>query len=363
MVALLLTLLIPLLLLTDHLPAGEEDRCFVESREVVRGIYGSGYVRGRKQVIVRPAVSGYVSELKVREGDSVRKGQVIARIDTGGLENRLRSLRERLALVEERLREGSDFRKSLEGNVAVRRENLEKARRRYLRRKELFRKGVIPEESLEEAERLFRIAEEEYRSALSTLRDRLRELSTERKALLEEIASLRREIERYTVRSPLSGVVLRVFVEEGDYVNPLRADSAIASVSTRERKVVLNVDEEYLPLVRRGQKVYVVTDAYPGRVFEGEVSAYALQSDAGRRVVDVEVRVDLPQEVPVDSVVEANILVERLKTTVVPARAVKDGYVTLLVNGEKRRVKVGRIFRGFAEVLGFPAGTPCLIED
>jgi len=157
--------------------------------------------------------------------------------------------------------------------------------------------------------------------------------------------------------------VLRVFVEEGDYVNPLGGESAIASVSTREKKVILNIDEEYLPLVRKGQKVYVVTDAYPGRVFEGEVSAYALQSNADRRVVDVEVRIDLPEEIPVDSVVEANILVERLKTTVVPAEAVRDGYVILLVNGEKRRVRAGRIFRGFAEVLGFPSGTPCLIEE
>jgi hypothetical protein len=56
-------------------------------------------------------------------------------------------------------------------------------------------------------------------------------------------------------------------------------------------------------------------------------------------------------------------LVSRLKTTVVPLRAVKDGYAVLLISGERKRVKVNRIFENFAEVLGYPAGTPCVVEE
>ncbi len=341
----------------------EEKECVVTSREVVRGVYGSGYVRSKRQVVLRSAVSGYIKRLLVREGDEVRKGDTVALVDTGGLENRLRSLEERLRLLEERLREDSDFMRSLRGSVNLRKENMEKAHRRYVRRRRLFEKGVIPRESLEEAERLYRIAREEYETALSTLRDRIRELETERRALLQEVKALRKELDRYRIVSPITGVVLQVFVEEGEYVNPLGGENAIASVGTRERKVILNVDEEYLPLVRRGQKVYITTDAFPGKVFEGIVSGFDLQSDRGRRIVEVEVEVELPESVPVDSVVEGNILIERLKTTVVPLSAVRDGYVTLLVDRERRKVRVSRIFRGFAEVLGFPAGTPCLLEE
>jgi len=308
-------------------------------------------------------VKGKVVKVHVKEGQRVKRGQLIARIDAGGLENKLRSLKRHIALLNRRLRTDSDFMKSLRGNLKIRKENLEKARRRYIRRKNLFEKGVIPKESLEEAERLYRIALEEYESTKSALRDKVQELKAERDALLQEAKALEKELSRYSLRSPLSGVVLRLFVEEGDYVNPMGGRSAIASVSSEEKKVLLNVDEEYLSLVRRGQKVYVLTDAYPNRVFEGRVSGYALQSDVERRVVKVEVDIDLPPDIPVDSVVEGNIVIERLKTTVVPVEAVRNGYVTLLINGERRRVKVGRIFRGFAEVLGFPAGTRCLIEE
>ncbi|MDQ7083074.1 MAG: biotin/lipoyl-binding protein [Aquificota bacterium] len=90
---------------------GEEKRCVVESKEVVRGIYASGYVESKEKVLLRSSVSGYVKELYADVGERVRKGQLLALIDDAGLENRVRSLDSRIELLEERLREGSAFRK------------------------------------------------------------------------------------------------------------------------------------------------------------------------------------------------------------------------------------------------------------
>ena len=337
--------------------------CRVETREVVRAIYGSGYVKSKRQVLIRAGVSGYIKKVFVEEGDRVKKGQLIAVIESRGLENRIASLEKRIELLRERLRPESDFLKALEGRIRMAKENLEKARKRYERRKELYEKGVIPRENLEEAERLFKVAKEELRIAEETYNDKIKELRTQLEALLEEKKALERELESYRIRSPLSGVVFKVFVEEGDYVNHIGVDNRIAVVGTQEKKVVLNIDEEFLPLVEKGQEVYIRSDAFPEKVFKGRVVSFDLKSDRTRRVVSVKVKVNLPKKIPIDSVVEGNIVVDRLKTTVVPLRAVKNGEVTLLVNGERRRVKVGRVFDNYAEVLGFPSGTPCLFPE
>ncbi len=337
-------------------------RCFVETKEVIRSIYGSGYVRSEKQVFVRAGVSGYVKKIYVKEGDRVKKGNLIALVDSAGLENKIRSLEQRIELLKSRLQPNSEFMKALKYEVDIKRENLEKARKRYLRRRELFRKGVIPRESLEEAERLFRVTYESYRITQSNLKDKIEELKTELRSLEEEKKALEKEFEKYKIRSPISGIVLKKYAEEGDYINHISRENVIVSVGSSERKVVLNVDEEVFPLIRKGQKVYITMDAQPGKVFEGEVVGYDLESEPARRVVEVYVKVDLPSGIPINSVVEGNIIIDRLKTTVIPIEAVKDGSAVLLVNGEKKRIKVNRIFENYAEVLGYSPGTPCLIK-
>ncbi len=337
--------------------------CRVETKEVIRAVYGSGYVKSKRQVLLRASVSGYIEKVLVEEGDRVKKGQLIAVVESRGLENRIASLEKRIRLLRERLGPGSEFLKALEGKVKVAKENFEKAKKRYIRRKELYEKGIIPRESLEEAERIFKVAEEELRIAEETYRDRIKELRARLEALLEERKALERELESYRIKSPLDGIVFKVFVEEGDYVNHIGRENRVAVVGTLQKKVVLNIDEEFLPLIKRGQEVYIKSDAFPDKVFKGKVLSFDLKSDDLRRVVSVEVDVDLPPKIPVDSVVEGNIIVDRLKTTVVPLRAVKDGEVVLLVNGERKRVKVGRVFENYAEVLGFPPGTPCLFPE
>ncbi len=352
-------LLIILLLL---LPVfGKE--CRVQTKEAVRAVYGSGVVKAQRQILLRSSVSGYVVEIRADRGDRVKKGQLLALIDSGGLKEKISALDEKIKFLRERIKPGSEFRESLERTVEVKRENLEKAERKYKRRRELYSKGVIPREALETAELLYRTAREDLRIAELKLRDTLKELRSELDSLSREREALRKELEKYRVKSPIDGVVLRRFVEKGDYVNPMSRQNALFSIGTLKKKVVLYVDEELAPLIKKGQKVYITTDAVPGKVFEGKVTGLDLESEPARRVVEVEVSVELPKNIPVNSVVEGNIVVSRLKTTVVPIRAVKDRYAVLLVNGKERKVRVNRVFEKYGEVLGYPPGTPCLFSE
>lgn len=351
-----------LLLLSFNLSGEKNEKCRVEAKEVIRSVYGSGRVKGEKQVLIKASVSGYVKKVFVKEGERVRKDQLLIVIDSGGLKNRIRSVEERIYLLKEKLDPNSPFLKSLYAQLEMRRENMKIARRKFLRRKRLFEKGALPREAMEEAKRLYEVTRREYEAFKSSLEDKVKEMERELSSLEEERNSLLKELEKYRIKSPMDGVVLGVYVEEGDFVNQLR-ENDLLSLSSLKKKVVLEIDEEFLPLIKEGQNVFITTDAVPEKVFEGRVKSYDLESDPARRIVRVEVEVSLPDRIPVNSVVEGNILISRFKTTVVPIRAVKEGYVHLLVNGERRKVKVERIFDNYAEVIGYPVGTPCLVED
>lgn len=351
-----ITVLISLLLLSW---AGEPDNCRVEVKKVVRSVYGSGYVRSKEQVVVRSSVGGIVREVLVREGDRVEKGQILAVVESGGLEERIEELGERIRRLEEKLKEGSAFRRILDLKVYSAEEDMKKAKARYERRLRLFKKGVIPKEALEEAERLYRNALRSYEIALKEREEKIKDLEHRLRSLTKLREALKRDLERYRIKSPINGIVLKVFVEEGDTVNPVGGRDRIATVGSKEREVVFLIDEELAPLVRKGQEAYIELEALPGRILKGEVVSKDLESDPTRRVVRVFVRADVPRSVPVNSLAEGNIVVDILKTTVVPKKAVREGKVILLVNGERRTVKVGRIFRDYAEVIGYPEGTPC----
>ena len=191
----------------------------------------------------------------------------------------------------------------------------------------------------------------------------MEELKGKLRSLEAESRSLEKELEKYRIRSPMDGVVLKKLAEEGDYLNQLGGKNGVLVIGSLRKEVVLEVDEEFLPLIERGQEVFIVSDAFREKVFRGKVSSFSMQSDALRRIVEVRVEVSLPDKIPVDSVVEGNVIVERLKTTVVPLRFVKDGRITLLVRGKKESVRVRRIFGNYAEVIGAPAGTPCVAGE
>ena len=359
-----LLLLVPLALLSASLLGLREEekpKCKVETKEVVRSVYGSGYVKSVHQVEVRVDVTGRVERVFVKEGQRVRRGEVIAIVNSGGLREKIREVEERIRSIREKLEKGSDFRKILDLKVSMAEENLTKAKARYERRRRLFEKGVIPREALEEAERSYLLALKNLEIARREREEALRDLRNQIRSLLRTRDAMREELEKYTVRSPIDGFVLRVYVEEGDTVNPIGGRDLVATLGSREKEVVLLVDEEFAPLVREGQRAYLYLEALPGRVVEGRVRSKDLESDPSRRVVRVRVEADLPEDLPVNSVAEGNIIIDVLKTTVVPREAVRDGYVTLVVGGERRRVKVNRIFKDFAEVIGYPEGTPCEI--
>ncbi|SNZ13941.1 efflux RND transporter periplasmic adaptor subunit [Hydrogenobacter hydrogenophilus] len=337
----------------------------VEERPIKKVVYASGYVKPVNYVVVKSEVSGYIQEIRVKEGDKVKKGQILAVIDPGPVLASLKEAEERLKLVRERLREDSDYRKSLQEQVDITKRNMEQAQRYLERRKNLSERGLIPKEQYEEAKRSYENAKSEYQRALAVYEDAITSLKSEEKTLYANKEKIKREIERYYIRSPVDGIVLNRYVEVGDYVNYMSDNKLFSIGNEKDKEVVLNVDEEYASMIKRGMKVFLSLDIYPDKVFEGTVKLVKEELDRNKKTLEVRASAPLPAEVPAGATVEANILVEEKKALVIPISAYKDGYVYKYerVRKVKVPVKVGSQVDGYIEIIeGLKKGDKVIVE-
>ncbi|RME08524.1 MAG: HlyD family efflux transporter periplasmic adaptor subunit [Aquificota bacterium] len=344
---------IALLVLLLAVRGNRENYAVAKEEEVKILVYGSGFAKASQYVVVRAEVSGHVKEVYVKEGDFVRKGQVLALMDAGPLEAGIREASERLNLVRERLKEGSPYLRSLENAVESSRVSMENSRRLFERRERLFSQGLIPKETYEQSRTQYELASKEHERAKSSYEDAINSLRSEERVLLAERERLIREKEKYTIKSPIEGYVLKKFVNPGDYINHISQENRLFSVGSGGWEVWLEVDEEYASMLKEGQRVLLRVDAYPERSFEGRVFQVVREVDRSRKLITVKVSAELPEDLPNGSTVDGQIEVERKRALLIPAVAYREGHV-LLYDGVRRvktPVKVGRRYGEYFEVL------------
>ncbi len=247
----------------------------------VQAVYATGVVEAETWAKVAPVVAGRIAGLLADEGQEVRQGQALLRLDD-------REARAHLAELE--------------------------AKEHYWRaevgRQELgLSRGFASHEAREKAE-------SEYRQAQYT------------------VAAQQQRISDLTITAPIDGMVLRRDGEVGEAVDKNQVLFWVGQ--PRPLRITADVDEEDIPLVRPGQRVLVKADAFPGRVLEGAVSSITPKGDSLTK--SFRVRIGLPADTPVQlgMTTEVNIITREVPgALLLPSAAVVDGKVWTL-DGEGR---------------------------
>jgi RND family efflux transporter MFP subunit len=264
--------------------------------DAVEAVYATGIVEAIDFARVGAVVAGRIVDLTVDEGDVVRQGQVLARLDERQARHRLEDARARLALAEEELK----------------------------RDKALIDRGVRTMQALQ------RTQEERDRAAANVD--------------LEQ-----RQLEDYTIEAPLDGIVMKREVELGETV---AANAVLFSVaSTARLRIAADVDERDIAQVRMGAAMAVRAEGFPDQAFPAAVTNIRQQGDASSRTFRVEANLPADTKLMIGMTVDADIVTaERRDALLVPAAAVLHGppqggrpgpaYVFRIEDGRARRVPV-----------------------
>ncbi|MDZ7339627.1 MAG: efflux RND transporter periplasmic adaptor subunit [candidate division KSB1 bacterium] len=219
---------------------------------------GSGILEA-KQVTIGARSAGELVGLFVDEGDTVAAEALVAVVDTSKL-----ILQRTQLLAAKRELAHSLANASRAAELAA--EQCENARKQYERMRTLAERGSLPQQQLESAELGYTAA----RSQLEMAKNNLAALTERAKQVEAQLELLQSQLEDARIRSPLAGVVVAKYVEQGELVAPGSPLLAIADMRDMWLKVYL--PEPDLGKVSLGAKVVVRVDALPGEEFPGTVS-------------------------------------------------------------------------------------------
>jgi HlyD family secretion protein len=222
----------------------------VAHQDLVSTVSASGEVKPKKFVNISANVSGRITNLYVREGDAVRRGQVLARIDSTRFEAGERQSEAALQAARADLQRAEA---DLENSRLV----FERARR-------------MRDEKL--------IADQAFDQADAELKMKAAAVESQKRRIAQQAAMLetnRDEVEKTTIVAPMSGIVTSLVKEEGESVIGAQSFSptvlmTVADLSVMEVEIL--VDETDIRNVSLGQEAEVRVDALEGMKINGEVT-------------------------------------------------------------------------------------------
>jgi cobalt-zinc-cadmium efflux system membrane fusion protein len=205
-----------------------------------------------RDVKVSSLVAGRIIELRVTEGEPVRRGQLLARIDAV-------PYLQQLEQAQASLRQAQT--------------NSENDRREMERNRSLFQKGIAAAKEVQDSEALYHVAEAEVEKARAAL----------------QAAEL--QVKRTEIYSPLSGVVLHRLLNSGEQVSGTASDPIVEVANLDTVEMEARVPSRYLGKVRAGGQMSVTSASYPGQRFLGKIVAVGGAIDPATDTGQVRLRI------------------------------------------------------------------------
>ena len=207
----------------------------VEEMSLDNSLELTGSFKARQTLPLIAEAQGSVIQLNIREGEAIKAGQVIARIDPT----------------------------TVQSNLATAHASYNNAVKNKERFQRLVEAGAISQKQYEDVA----LNVENARANMNSIQQQM----------------------KYTIiHSPMSGIAGEVKVEKGSFATPGMQLGSVIDIS--RLKMVVKVDERDVIRLRQHQPVSIKAEVYPGQVFNGTVSLIGVQADAGRKYnVEIEI--------------------------------------------------------------------------
>jgi membrane fusion protein (multidrug efflux system) len=275
-----------------------------------------GTAKANESVVITPTLEERVIDILFEDGDSVRKGQVLVKLDD------------------------SEARYQLEEAKAALREQ----QKQYERVRTLAKTNSTSRSRLDEERSLLEIAE-------------------------AKAALLKARLHDYTIRAPFAGVLGIRQISNGAVVD---SDTVITTLDdTTTIKLDFTVPETYLGVLKNGMNVSAQSPAYPNRKFSGTVTAISSRVDPETRTLTVRAKIPNPESLlKPGMLLTVDLVKDRTQALIIPEEAVimdKDKKFVLVVKTdntvEKKEIVTGRRSPGKVEVIsGLNAGQQVIIK-
>ena len=306
---------------------------------ITESVYASGIIKSKNQYQVYSTVTGLLSEVLVKEGDTVVQGTTLFSIKSNtaklNVENaQLAAENASLVANENKLNE-------LKVNIDLAKSKLKNDSLLFERQKILWQQNIGSKVELEQKELAYKNSVTGYESALLRYNDLKKQIDFSAKQTVKNLQISNTLLNDYSLKSEVAGKIFSILKEKGELVTP---QSPIAVIGDATNFVLeLQIDEYDIARIKTGQKIFVTLDSYKGKVFEAVVNTITPIMNERTRSFSIEALFTKRPEVLYPNLtVEANIVIQtKEKALTIPRSYLVEDSFVLLQNKEKREVKTG----------------------
>ncbi|MDO3628062.1 efflux RND transporter periplasmic adaptor subunit [Mucilaginibacter sp. BT774] len=323
-------------------------------KDIVETVYASGKVMADSEYTVYALSPGTVVKKLVKEGDAVKKGQLLyvinntapaAKLDAANIT--YEKAREN---VSSRSRILTDLRLAMQNaNIKFRNDSLQ-----YFRLKNLWNQNVGTKSTLDNAETQYHISSNEKKSAQEKYYSTVNDLNISLKNAQSSVASARNDLNNFMIRAESNGTVYQMMKEKGEAV---KANEAVVLIGkSTDRLIKLSVDQQDINLVQPGQQVLLKTDATGDKIYNAKVvRVYPTMNEADQTFRVDAIFTGQDAQSYIHTSVEANIVIQKKQQAlVIPVKSILNGDSVKVKDGGRIKavsVKIGIHTLDEAEIL------------
>ena len=306
---------------------------------ISESIYASGSLKTRNQYQAFSTVNGVIEQVYVKEGDRVKKGQVLLLIG-----REVQQLNKENAILADKY---ADFNANQEKlneaklQIDLSQNKLKNDSLLYSRQKNLWQDQIGTKVELEQRELAYENSKTAWYSAVVKYNDLKRQLDFTSSQSKKNLSISKKLEDDFIIKSDIDGIVYNLFKVKGEMVGP---QTQLAIIGNPGNFILeMQVDEYDITKIRKGQVVQVTMDSYKGQVFEASVSRIIPLMNEKSKTFLVEAEFTVKPDVlyPGTSF-EANIVIQsKQKALLIPRNYMLNDSVVVKANGEKAFVKTG----------------------
>ena len=267
-IGILVVVVVTMIVLKKTGVIGKEDGVKVtaekaEKRTITETVTASGKISPEIEVKVSPDISGEIVELYVAEGDSVKRGQIVAKIYA----DIYASQRDQAAAG---VAQSQAAEANAKAQIIALEANLQQATATYDRQKKMYDEKVISKAEFEQAEQTYKSSQANYSAAKEGIKGNLAAIQSAK----ANLSRADKDVSRATITAPMSGVVNILNVKKGERVagNSFNVGTEMMRIADLGSIVAqVDVGENDIPKVKYGDTAIVTVDAYGSRKFKGIV--------------------------------------------------------------------------------------------
>ena len=234
----------------DYIPVTTET---VGKKTIIEAIPANGKIKPVVEVKISPDVSGEIIELNFKEGDSIKRGDLILKIK----QDVYISMRDR---AEASLN-------SIKAQLTQQLAQYNQTELNYQRSKSLYEQKAISESEYETALSQYQVAKEQIKAAEFNV-----------KSASAALKEAQENLVKTTIYAPMSGIISKMSVERGERVvgtSQMAGTEMLRIANFKEMEVLVDVNENDIIRIKPNDTTIIEVDAYPNRKFIGLVTQIA----------------------------------------------------------------------------------------